>query len=67
MRLHTTLAALPSTGGPGGKALANLAVKDFQVAIPSFPHWGPGNRGVWPKGEYGTGPLRADQFSILDT
>ena len=33
----------------------------------SFPNWGPGNQGVWPKGECGTGPLRADHFCILGT
>ena len=32
-----------------------------------FPHWGPDNRGVWTKGEYGTDPLGADHFCILDT
>ena len=31
-----------------------------------FPYWGRDNRGVWPKGEYGTGPLGADHFCILD-
>ena len=31
------------------------------------PHWGYENKGVWPKGEYGKGVLRADQFSILGT
>ena len=32
-----------------------------------FPHWGRDNRGVWPKGDYGSGPLGADHFPILDT
>ena len=33
----------------------------------NYPHWGYENKGVWPKGEYGKGVLRADQFSILGT
>ena len=26
----------------------------------NYPHWGYENKGVWPKGEYGKGILRAD-------
>ncbi len=33
----------------------------------AYPNWGSKNRGVWAKGEYGTGGLRADHMSILDT
>jgi hypothetical protein len=33
----------------------------------NYPHWGYENKGVWPKGEYGKGVLRADQFSVLGT
>ena len=33
----------------------------------NYPHWGYENKGVWPKGEYGKGILRADQFSLLGT
>ena len=33
----------------------------------AYPNWGGKNRGIWAKGEYGTGGLRADHFSILDT
>jgi len=32
----------------------------------TFPNWGRANQGVWPKGEYGRLPLRADQFCMLD-
>jgi len=43
-----------------------LARIDTKVRA-NFPHWGYENKGVWPKGEYGKGILRADQFSILGT
>lgn len=33
----------------------------------AYPNWGTTNRGVWAKGEFGRGTLRADHFSILDT
>jgi len=33
----------------------------------AYPNWGSSNRGVWAKGEFGRGTLRADHFSILDT
>lgn len=39
--------------------------QDFRNLL--LPHWGGGNRGVWAKGEYGNGPLGADQFSKLGT
>ena len=32
-----------------------------------LPNWGTGYQGVWSKGEYGIGILRADQLSILGT
>ena len=32
-----------------------------------FPYWGRDIRGTWPKGEYGDGPLGADQFPFLRT
>lgn len=35
MVLHTTQSVPPGTGRADGKALANLAVKDFQAATPS--------------------------------
>ena len=35
MVLHITQMALPGPGRLGDKALVNLTVKDFQVAIPS--------------------------------
>ena len=31
-----------------------------------LPSLGIREQGVWPKGEYGKGVLRADQFSILE-
>jgi hypothetical protein len=47
-------------------------IADYHEQINSFvgyayPNWGGQNRGVWAKGEYGEGSLRADHFSILDT
>ena len=43
-----------------------LARIDTEIKA-NYPHWGYENKGVWPKGEYGKGVLRADQFSILGT
>lgn len=59
----------PTWSGPhsGRQCLSTLDCKRIlrytKMPIPS----GGGIHGVWPKGEYGTGLLRADHFSILET
>lgn len=47
-------------------------IQEYLVQIDEFirfayPNWGASNRGIWCKGEFGRGTLRADHFSILDT
>ena len=50
---------------PTGQIKNYLSLIEQKIAS-NFPHWGRGSQGVWPKGDYGKGILRADQFSILD-
>ena len=49
---------------PTGQIKNYLSLIEQKIAS-NFPHWGRGSQGVWPKGDYGKGILRADQFSIL--
>ena len=47
-------------------------IQEYLVQIDEFidfayPNWGASNRGIWCKGEFGRGTLRADHMSILDT
>ena len=51
---------------PTGQIKNYLSLIEQKIAS-NFPHWGRGSQGVWPKGDYGKGILRADQFSILGT
>ena len=51
---------------PTGQIKSYLSLIESKIAS-NFPHWGRGSQGVWPKGDYGKGILRADQFSILGT
>jgi hypothetical protein len=51
---------------PTGQIKSYLSLIETKIAS-NFPHWGKGSQGVWPKGDYGKGILRADQFSILGT
>lgn len=51
---------------PTGQIKSYLSLIESKIAS-NFPHWGQGSQGVWPKGDYGKGILRADQFSILGT
>ncbi len=47
--------------------ISDYLMRIDQKVKANYPHWGFENKGVWPKGEYGKGVLRADQFSILGT
>ena len=46
---------------PTGQIKSYLSLIESKIAS-NFPHWGAGSQGVWPKGDYGKGILRADQF-----
>jgi len=47
--------------------ISDYLMRIDQKVKANYPHWGFENKGVWPKGEYGKGVLRADQFSVLGT
>ena len=52
---------------PTGQIKSYLSLIESENRLATFPTGARGRQGVWPKGDYGKGILRADQFSILGT